>query len=625
MSGLRRVSRATLLSALLLVFVLFPAMLSFSADVPIATIPVGDSPAAVSVNPLSHRVYVANYYGSTVSIIDGASDTVTATPSMGSFAVPIALVSNPIATPARTYVANFWTNNVAVLSEATNGVAAMVPSNGAHAGGPRALALNPSGTTPKLYVADYGSGLVTVLNAETYAQIKTIPVGQAPRALAIFASASRNRIYAANRYSNTVSVIDGDTDSVVATVPVGAAPKAIAVDQSTGFAYVTNETSNSVTVIDDNDQVAGTIGVGTRPIGVAVDASAGRVFVANYTSNNVSVIRTSDMSHEATLTVGTSPWAIAFDEGDGKAFVTNYASSSTSVIDSALNVTNVSCGAGPYAVAVDEGASPHKAYVGNWSSDNVTVIDEPAAATPLAALESPAYAAPLSAVAVAIDPDVDTSSGAAMATGSATDMRTKYPAAVIAVFYRVAPSREWLRAEITEGAGTTAVSWAADLGTPADTPYALEVIAFDQTSAASAMSDGGSAVSGSSFGGSAQAILEIGSEPHATATTLTLARKSVLSKPTLIASVACTEAECPGPTGDVIFERRTLDGTWTPIATVPLAAGQAKLTVPRVKRATYRARYLGDEGHDGSESQPLTVRNAFPLEKWLRRHWRGDR
>ncbi len=58
-----------------------------------------------------------------------------------------------------------------------------------------------------------------------------------------------------------VSVIDGDTDSVIATLSAGAYPKAIAVDPDTGYAYVTNENSGSVTVISDSDVVSATVPV----------------------------------------------------------------------------------------------------------------------------------------------------------------------------------------------------------------------------------------------------------------------------------------------------------------------------------------------------------------------------
>ncbi len=100
----RVVSRAAILVAIVMAVLFVPVLSVFSADVPIATIPVGEAPQAVGVNPISHRVYVANYYGDSVSIIDGNTDSVVATAPTGYFSIPVAVLPNPFATPARAYV-----------------------------------------------------------------------------------------------------------------------------------------------------------------------------------------------------------------------------------------------------------------------------------------------------------------------------------------------------------------------------------------------------------------------------------------------------------------------------------------------------------------------------------------
>ncbi len=46
---------------------------------------VGTAPSGVGINPTTNKVYVANKGGNTVSVIDGASNTVAATVSVGSF------------------------------------------------------------------------------------------------------------------------------------------------------------------------------------------------------------------------------------------------------------------------------------------------------------------------------------------------------------------------------------------------------------------------------------------------------------------------------------------------------------------------------------------------------------
>ena len=78
------------------------------------------------------------------------------------------------------------------------------------------------------------------------------------------------------------------------------------------FAYITNVSSNNVSVIDtSNNTVTTTISVGTNPYGVSVSPDGAKVYVTNNSSNNVSVIRTSDNTVTTTVTVGTYPLGVS--------------------------------------------------------------------------------------------------------------------------------------------------------------------------------------------------------------------------------------------------------------------------------------------------------------------------
>src|SRR6266511_4847222 len=49
----------------------------------IATIPVGQGPTGIAANRVTNRIYVANFRESSVSVIDGSSNTVIATIPVG--------------------------------------------------------------------------------------------------------------------------------------------------------------------------------------------------------------------------------------------------------------------------------------------------------------------------------------------------------------------------------------------------------------------------------------------------------------------------------------------------------------------------------------------------------------
>ena len=119
----------------------------------IATIPVGDAPLAVRVNPTTNRIYVANQRDDTVSVIDGASNAVIVTIPVGdkAFAIGVNSVTN------RVYVTNFEDATVSVIDGGSNTVIATVPVGDK----PFAIqAIGVNSVTNRVYVTNIKDGTV---------------------------------------------------------------------------------------------------------------------------------------------------------------------------------------------------------------------------------------------------------------------------------------------------------------------------------------------------------------------------------------------------------------------------------------------------------------------------------
>jgi len=86
----------------------------------IATIPVGIAPQAIDITPNGAFAYVANY-GGTISVIDTATNTVSATVSVAN---PEGIAVRPDGT--FVYVTGNSSNTVAVIDTATNTVTANI-------------------------------------------------------------------------------------------------------------------------------------------------------------------------------------------------------------------------------------------------------------------------------------------------------------------------------------------------------------------------------------------------------------------------------------------------------------------------------------------------------------------
>ncbi len=85
----------------------------------------------------------------------------------------------------------------------------------------------------------------------------------------------------------------------------------IAVAPDGKYIYVSNQGSNSVSVLDTaSNTIVKTVLVGTSPAGVAVTPDGAHVYVSNQGSNSVSVIDTASNTVVATIAV-TAPTAIS--------------------------------------------------------------------------------------------------------------------------------------------------------------------------------------------------------------------------------------------------------------------------------------------------------------------------
>ena len=307
----------------LLVFSLAVAFQSTIAQVVIATVPVGNGPWIVAVNPVTDKIYVANSNDNTISVIDGATNNTT---SVNVGVYPYAVAVNAV------------TNKIYVANKCGN---------------------DPSCNSP---------GTVTVIDGATLSTTN-VAVGYTPKAVAV--NEVTNKIYVANRCGNdpschspgTVTVIDGATNNT-STVNVGVYPNganAVAVDSVTNQIYVSNNCGNdltcsspgTVTVIDGATNNTTTVNVGFYPYGVAVNAVTNEIYVINLCGNDptcnsaatVSVLNgvTNSVVPVAVGDTGSTRVLLAVNATTDRIYVPNSEDGTVSVIagDTALQFVTV--------------------------------------------------------------------------------------------------------------------------------------------------------------------------------------------------------------------------------------------------------------------------------------------
>ena len=184
------------------------------------------------------------------------------------------------------------------------------------------------------------------------------------------------KVYVTNEFSNTLSVISGVTDSKADTISVGSFPYGVAVNPFNDRVYVTNRGSNTVSVIDGPTSTKlSNIIVGNSPVGIAVNPSSNWIYVANINSGTVSVMDGITNKVTDTITVGKAPYGVAVNPVTNKVYVTNIQSNSISVIDGKTNKVTGTITVGNSPVGVSVNPVTNKVYVTNIQSSTVSVID----------------------------------------------------------------------------------------------------------------------------------------------------------------------------------------------------------------------------------------------------------
>src|SRR5215470_18298615 len=106
--------------------------------------------------------------------------------------------------------------------------------------------------------------------------------------------------------------ITASAATLLKTIPVGTNPGEVVVSPSAHTAYVVNQGSNMVSLIDTQQlRVKKTLTVGTSPIGIAANPATNKVYVANSGSGTITPI--TGATAALPWTVGGTPSALVID------------------------------------------------------------------------------------------------------------------------------------------------------------------------------------------------------------------------------------------------------------------------------------------------------------------------
>nr|WP_294794705.1 gliding motility-associated C-terminal domain-containing protein [uncultured Mucilaginibacter sp.] len=223
---------------------------------------------------------------------------------------------------------------------------------------------------PEIGLAPSGNG-----NIESFTAVNT---GTLPVTATITVTPVNPAAYAyiTNVSSNDVSVIDTKTRQVLKTIPVGKAPYGVSASKDGSLVYITLSGENKIAVISTATQtVINTIPVGKLPYGVVVNPDGSRVYVTSAVDNTVTVINAANNTIVTTIPVDLKPSGITTSPDGAKVYVTNTNSNTVSVIDAITNSVVATIQVGFLPTLITVGVDGKNVYVANTGGHSVSVIN----------------------------------------------------------------------------------------------------------------------------------------------------------------------------------------------------------------------------------------------------------
>ena len=196
--------------------------------------------------------------------------------------------------------------------------------------------------------------------------------------------------YITNQGSHDVSVIDLASQQVVALVPVGRSPAGVVAASRTGRVFVSNPDSKTISVIDmHTQQVVATLAAGDGPVGIDASADGARVYAADWFANRLLVFdgraagttlqsasaTTDRQAPLASIAVGKAPAGVAASDRAGMVFVAERDDDSVALVDTQAGRVRLRTRVGSHPFALLFDAPRQRLYALNVQSDDVSVLN----------------------------------------------------------------------------------------------------------------------------------------------------------------------------------------------------------------------------------------------------------
>lgn len=262
------------------------------------TYPAARSTHGLGLSPDGKSLYATDSVGDQLLVFHLSDGKLSDEHAVHVGAQPVHMVASPDG--RYIFVTNFSGSSVSVVDTHTWSVARTIKTPAA----PHSIVISPDGRYA--YVACYLGAAVAIIDIARQALVGTIPLPPLTRPYGLGISRDGHYLYASDNFSGRLFTLDALTRRAITSVQVGLRPALIARSVDGTRLYVANGASHNLSTLDiASDPAAPRVIATTQldgyPHGVSVTPDGRYISVADTVSGNVSVVDA--LTHEVIATV----------------------------------------------------------------------------------------------------------------------------------------------------------------------------------------------------------------------------------------------------------------------------------------------------------------------------------
>jgi YVTN family beta-propeller protein len=278
----------------------------------VATIPVAQGPHGMAISRDGRTVYVTGDGSSSMSVIDTTTDQVVKTVEVGKSPNGLAITPDG----KQLLVAVYGEDRVGFFDAATlTAVGAVAVQK------PHTVSISPDGKLAYITSQDPGHFGLTVIDLTKRAVIRSVPLEKTPRDAEF--SSTGSAFYFTEAGVSAIEVLDPTSDKIVAEIPTGVSPHYVSFFRGATFGMAVVQGPGELLLFDPKtNKPVRSIAVGKQPHWLALSLDRTTAYVTDEGSNDLSVIDIA-AGTRTTIDVGKSPRKVVVAQTSAQASAGN--------------------------------------------------------------------------------------------------------------------------------------------------------------------------------------------------------------------------------------------------------------------------------------------------------------